>query len=180
MPIGTCRLCLTLGVELRDSHFLPRALYKLFRERASNSEPVVSSATKSLLSEKQAHDHLLCDECEDRFNKGGERWFLQNAWRDPDDFPLRTRLVDAGPPAFSSPDLTMFEAASVPGVDRDKLVYFGVSVFWRAAVHRWRLPSGPSETIGLGSYEDQFRRYLLGKAEFPPRCFDPDDRVVFD
>jgi hypothetical protein len=40
---------------------------------------------------------------------------------------------------------------------RDKLVYFGMSVFWRAAVHRWHMPAGDPVPINLGPYEDPIR-----------------------
>jgi hypothetical protein len=71
----------------------------------------------------------------------------------------RKKLIAAGP----SP----LEAVAVPGVDRDKLAYFGVSVFWRAAVHRWHLPSADPGPIQLGPYEAPIRRYLLGETNFP-------------
>jgi len=32
-----------------------------------------------------------------------------------------------------------YSEAIVPGVDRDQLAYFSLSVFWRASVHVWRL-----------------------------------------
>ncbi len=168
MPSGTCRLCFAPDVVLRDSHFVPRAYYKRFRERTlAHTEPVLASQEKSLLSGEQAHDYLLCEECEARFSRNGEKWVLENCWREPDDFPLRTRLIAAGPSSLSSGDLTIFETVTMPGVDRDKLVYFSASVFWRAAVHDWHLPSGCPLRLSLGPYEDEFRRYLLGEREFP-------------
>jgi hypothetical protein len=91
MPIGTCRLCLIPDIELRDSHFVPRAFYKLFRERGLHGmDPVMSSQERSMLSQRQAKDYLLCAICEDRFNRGGETWLLANSWRDPRSFRCAT------------------------------------------------------------------------------------------
>lgn len=48
-----------------------------------------------------------------------------------------------------------------------KLVYFATSVFWRAAVHSWKLKRNRLDQINLGKYEEDFRLYLLGEAAFP-------------
>jgi hypothetical protein len=48
----------------------------------------------------------------------------------------------------------------------DKLVYFGASVFWRAAVCEWKLSSELIH-IRLGGYAEELRRYLLDEATFP-------------
>jgi hypothetical protein len=147
---------------------VPRAFYKLFRDRGPNGmDPVTSSQTASMLSQRQAHDYVLCAHCEERFNQGGETWLLANCWRDPAKFPLRDKLIAAGKSLLPLPDFDVLDAAGVPGVDRDKLTYFGVSVFWRAAVHSWHMPSGDPIPIKLGPYEDPIRRYLLGETGFP-------------
>jgi hypothetical protein len=164
MPTGTCRLCLTPNVALRDSHFVPRSFYELFHERGL---PVTSSPTMTMISGKQATDYLLCGGCEQLFNHGGEQYVRANCWESPTQFPLRAALLASGPSTLSSKELTIFESVGVPDVDRDKLVYFGMSVFWRAAVHRWHMPAGDPVPINLGPYEDPIRRYLLGTADFP-------------
>ena len=48
-----------------------------------------------------------------------------------------------------------------------KVVYFSASVFWRAAVHAWRIEHHPLVKIDLRMYEEEFRLYLLGEAQFP-------------
>lgn len=163
MQIGTCRLCLTPNVELCDSHFVPRSYYKFFHERGL---PVTSSPTMSMISGRQASDYLLCGDCEQRFNRGGEEWIRPNSWQSPTEFPLRSALLAAGASKLSLNDFTVFESLRVPGVERDKLVYFGLSVFWRAAVHHWHMPSGDPVQINLGPYEDPIRLYLLGEGDF--------------
>jgi len=47
------------------------------------------------------------------------------------------------------------------------LVYFGASVFWRASVGKFRNLGTAEPLITLGKYEEDFRRFLLGLADFP-------------
>jgi len=82
-------------------------------------------------------------------------------------FPLLERLE------LSHQDYTFQEAlvfsGSAVGLDIEKLGYFGLSVVWRAAVHRWVTPfGGLTQPIGLGTAEDPIRRFLLGQSPFPP------------
>jgi hypothetical protein len=53
------------------------------------------------------------------------------------------------------------------GIDRQKLGYFALSVFWRGSVHVWRGSSKKAPVIQLGEYEEPIRRYLLGETPFP-------------
>jgi hypothetical protein len=52
--------------------------------------------------------------------------------------PLKFELRDmlqASTPFLSRPNVDVYNATNVIGLDLDKLVYFAVSVFWRASVH---------------------------------------------
>jgi hypothetical protein len=58
--------------------------------------------------------------------------------------------------------------AESPTVDRDRLGYFALSVFWRASVHIWKQRDGASITIDLGkSYDESLRQFLLGQSALP-------------
>lgn len=46
------------------------------------------------------------------------------------------------------------------------MVYFGASVFWRASAGSFRNSEAPGSLISLGTYEEDFRRFLLGQGEF--------------
>ena len=49
-----------------------------------------------------------------------------------------------------------------------KLVYFASSVFWRAAVHRWRLDDHELSRPTIGpKYEAELRSFLQGQQGFP-------------
>jgi hypothetical protein len=144
-------------------------MYKLLRSPGTTEpDPLFISNEKVGTNSRQYKDRLLCWECEDRFSKLGETWVIGNCWREDEIFPIRDALR-ARPPVEHMPGiLTVYEAASVPFVKTDHILYFAASVFWRAAVHRWKIPGHPTviET-NLGSYEEAMRLFLLQQAPFP-------------
>jgi hypothetical protein len=116
---------------------------------------------------KQVQDYLLCWDCEQRFSARGENWMLANCYRKNGSFPLREKLLSAIP-EHATEDLQVYAAANLPGVCRNSLVYFGASVFWRAAVRTWAVPmTSTSIRIDLGRYEDDLRLFLLNEGDFP-------------
>src|SRR6266496_4383015 len=168
MATGKCALCLQ-AADLQDSHFMPKAFYKLARTAGEkNPNPIIVNPNVAMKTSKQASDYLLCTACEDRFNKGGESWIIQNCWRSETDFPLHVALK-AATPGYASKDFSVYKGAEIPGVDVARLTYFAISVFWRAGVHQWDPIAGHKPVkLDLGPYSDQLRQFLLGKAGFPP------------
>lgn len=122
---------------------------------------------RQVATSEQVRGYMLCAECEDRFNKGGEAWILRNCWRTDTQFPLRSALA-ATTPVAASPTFAAFAAASIPGVDVDKLAYFAASVFWRGALKGWRRTADHVPVpLDLGRYEEQLRLFLHGDGGFP-------------
>lgn len=168
------------------SHLMPAALWAGARDpRLKNPNPVVMTRTVSKTSSSQLVARLLCATCEDRFNKNGERYAL--SWLRPrkiaeGDFPLLERLRLALP-IHSSPALNAYAADRV-GIDTARFGYFALSLLWRAAVHRWRMPDGrPTQKIELGEFEEPLRKYLLSEGDLPPEfvviftlCGDEESR----
>ena len=109
---------------------------------------------------------MLCAECESLFNKSGEEWVIENCWQRETTFPLRTALM-AERPFIDEPGFRAYEARNVSGVDLDGLVYFAVSVFWRAALAGWRLGKGRPNRLMLGPYEEELRLFLQSERPFP-------------
>ena len=138
MPRGTCRLC-RKERELKDSHLIPKAYYRLMRMRgAKNPNPVVVSPGVAYQTSRQVMDYLLCDECEGRFNKRGEDWVLWNAWRGENRVLILDALSAAQPAGAGPNGFRAFKGSEIAGLDVQKLIYYGTSVFWRAALHDWR------------------------------------------
>lgn len=78
-----CALCLKPNVDLLNSHYIPKGLYKVLRKPLlKNPNPVRVSRSMALLTTEQTSDYLLCAECEKRFNLNGEKWVISRVWRD--------------------------------------------------------------------------------------------------
>ena len=89
----------------------------------------------AFMSSAQAHAHLLCGDCEHRFNDGGEDWVLKNCWRSPTNFPLHSALMGATP-FVDEQGFRSYEGKKISGVEIDKMAYFGVSIPLRRANRR--------------------------------------------
>jgi hypothetical protein len=164
VKIGDCGLCLSKGVPLHLSHFMPRSLYPLFR--AGNLHPVRFSAEKLEQTSKQVKDYVFCGDCEKVFNVGGESWIhtLFAVFNGP--FPLRERLLKQAP-IKEMGGTKLYAAAKNPEIDVPKLTHFGYGVFFKAAVYPWHGdPSRPYILMEPGGI-DALRQYLLGKADLP-------------
>jgi hypothetical protein len=160
--IEECALCKYVR-ELRESHFLPSAVYKNMKVPGDTSQ-VILDRKRSRIEKKQIRTHLLCAECEDTFNKNGEAWVMGHGFHATGTFPLQNALKAAKPVAETD-DGWAFSGVGVPDVRMDPLTYFAASVFWRASVHDWRCEEYRLH-FGDG-YQEQFRQYLLGQASFP-------------
>ena len=166
MVVGKCALCEKTR-ELCDSHLLPAGFYRITGEgETPNKHPVRVNKTAAVYSSDQARAHILCSECEDRFNREGEDWVLKNCWRSPTNFPLHSALaaVDA---LFDDRGFRAYEGKKVSGVDIDKLTYFGASIFWRASVFPSHFGKVEEQRLSLGPYQNALRLYLLGKTGIP-------------
>lgn len=164
MPRGICKLCRKRR-QLVRSHLMPAALYAMTREPGSRTlNPIMVTRKTTVPTSQQIWAYLLCRECEHRFNVGGEAYVLTLV-NDGTRFPLLERLHVALPLQETS-TMAIYSGPAV-GIDVERLAYFALSVFWRASVHRWRLPHGGAVWNSLGTHEEPIRRYLLGEARFP-------------
>jgi|SRR5271157_1464234 len=163
-----CALCLQ-GRELRDSHLVPKALYRLARavNRREKPDPVMVTSTSRRQTSFQASQYLLCADCEQRFHQNGEDWVMRHCYRGGDRFRLRN-LLEQSKPIHAGDRTTIYCASSVSGVSIEQIVYFCMSVFWRASVRDWESSGKKYRMISLGTkYQEQIRKYLLGDADFP-------------
>jgi hypothetical protein len=161
--LGACGLCLATA-PLQHSHLLPRAIYHDLRTPGlADPNPITLLGGKTNVSQAQITAQLLCSECEQRFSREGENYVLLTAFRRPGKFRLFEMLHRATPlPQYSSH--TVYSGLSVPGLEIDRLVYFGASVFWRASAATFRNTGQGVALVSLARYEEDFRgeanRYL--------------------
>jgi len=160
--LAACGLCSELR-ELRDSHFMPAALYP------KNKKKALATRTETILDPDQIQERFLCEECEQRFNRNGEsevlRWIAPKAKTGAS--PLQEALRKT--PAWTHPsdDLTCHLSASL-GISPEKFAYFALSLVWRAAAHAWPVQDGSLTTpLDLADFAEPVRQFLLGKASFP-------------
>ena len=135
---------------------------------------VVDRDNTAVVTSAQASAHLLCADCEERFNKGGEDWVLKNCWRSRTRFPLHAALTTATP-FYDKNGARVYKGREISGIDIDKLTYFGLSVFWRASVYSPHFGRTKGQRrLQLGPYENALRLYLLGT-----KAGMPDDVVLY-
>jgi len=124
------------------------------------------AAGRASATSRQVASRFLCDDCEQRFSERGERYVLGQCARPGDEFRLR-ELFERQTPIAREQGVRLYEVGDLLGAHADEYLYFATSVFWRASARAWA-EDGPRERFSLGSsYDEQFRLYLLGKADFP-------------
>jgi hypothetical protein len=168
MEFGKCKLCL-LDKDLQESHLMPRALYKRTRRPGAkgNRDPVLITKASNKPSSYQIKDCVLCRDCEDLFNRGGEDYAMRLVADPVGNFPLLETLEKIKPTMEHSL-WRAYSVADTPDIDRDKIAYFAISVYWRASVHTWKYEDGSTAHIDLGArYNEEIRKYLLGQTGIP-------------
>jgi hypothetical protein len=170
---GDCRLCQNRNINLCSSHLIPAAISRWIRtsnrDSGSSKGPIHVTTDSIFQNDYKVADYLLCRDCEERFNNGGERWVLDNTYRGSERFQLRSALrsvMGDGRALVLSQTITVIPSQATRGIDLQRIIYFASSVFWRAGAHLWK-QIDPSHQISLGPYEEHLRRFLLAEAPFP-------------
>jgi len=161
VSIGKCRLCLLDHQELQESHFIPAGIYGITRDaEASNPNPLLISPEMYVQTSRQVKDYLFCGDCERLLNDNGEQWMISQCFRSAEGrFPLRERLQGVDP-FLSGKGSLGFNTANIRGIEHGKIIYYAMSVYWRAAIHWWRIGRQTITPINLGQYEEKIRRFL--------------------
>jgi hypothetical protein len=162
---GTCELCLEEKV-LRSSHLIPAGVLKTLRNPSiSNADPILLTNKVALQTSRPIKERMLCGDCEDLFSKKGETWVIANIARG-DSFPLHDALIDAKP-LLETSEFAVYAGSEIANIKCDKLIYFGMSLFWRSAAHRWKTVGGADHQIALGPYQEPIRQFLRDEGNFP-------------
>jgi hypothetical protein len=158
---------------LAKSHFLPKAHYKIIRDVPNGKSAFIGSG-ESVHTTRQVKKHLLCDDCEDRFNARGENWVHANSLTAGGSFLIRDALQRANPLGWAEVNgengiehIATYSGINTPGIEIDKLIYFAVSVFWRAAATDWDVCGRTLHRLPLGPYEGTLRDFLMDEGPFP-------------
>jgi len=162
-----CALCL-LNKPLLASHFLPAAIYKnLIDPTGLIKNMIASNLSKASEESKQVKQYLLCQDCEILFQQGGESWVLGRRLMPNGSFELRDLLRQATPAGIQG-GVSYFALNTVPTVDKEQLLYFAASIFWRAAVTDWETPAGHYTKLAIEpAVVEELRKYLLSSGPFP-------------
>lgn len=147
-----------------SSHLYPAALYAYCRS-ADDESPMRVANDAVMLTDHQIQDYLLCLDCEDILNKGGETWVNPKLATIKASFPLYDLLMKVAP-AFQDEKGGVYWAAQNPDIDVEKLTHFAIGIFWKAAVHTWKI-GRETVRIQLGPYADPIRLWLRGECSFP-------------
>jgi len=160
--VGICKLCLKER-RLVLSHFMPKAAYRSLRSVImKNANPTMVTKDAMVRTSYQMADYVLCEECEARFDRLGERWVLPRI-ASKTVFPLLDAVRKA-PIDQEIPGAASHACSGIPEINVEKLTYFAMSIFWRAAVHDWK---GMVSNIELGPYLERIRLWLLDREPFP-------------
>lgn len=164
-----CKLCLKAR-ELQQSHLIPAAVFKSLRSDGEDATSI--TAKKIVQTSRQFQAHLLCGDCEDCLNKGGETYVLRLMARQipESEFPLYDLLIDEMI-CDTDGDCRVYDTRAVPGIDTGKLAHFALGMLWKTTACDWVGVDGYIRRLSLGPYEEPIRRFLLGEAPFPKHCF---------
>lgn len=100
---------------------MPAALYgMILRQGGAEGNPMVVTREITLQTSRQFWAHLLCSECEDRFNRNGEGYALTQV-HNADRFPLLDRL-NVAMPLRATPELALYSGRDIE-IDVDQLAY---------------------------------------------------------
>jgi len=166
-----CALCL-LNKPLLASHFLPAAIYKNLIDPAGLISNMIASNLSTASEEsRQVKKCLLCQDCEIRFQQGGENWVLGRRLMPDGRFEL-SDLLQQEKPVGTQGEVSIFALSTIPSVEIEQLLYFAASIFWRAAVTDWETPVGDYTRLAVDlAVVEKLRRYLMGSAPFPSDVF---------
>lgn len=132
----------------------------------TNPQPIVITCNTFKQSPVQLRDDVFCSDCEKLFNSGGESWMHRHIATSTGFklFDLFTRHA----PLVNEPDITVYDAAKIPGVDCAAMLEYGTGVFFKSAAHTWKFEDGTSTHIDLGpDRTEALRKFAHREGPFP-------------
>jgi hypothetical protein len=137
METGDCRLCLARGVELQDSHILPKWTYRraFDKTRANGSaNPIVMTNDVVLQTSEQRKEPMLCVPCEQQLGRD-EDYVSRLAYQQDGTLGVLTMAPTLVVKKLYAEALGMnVRGANIAALDCQSISRFAASVFWRAHV----------------------------------------------
>jgi hypothetical protein len=59
----------------------------------------------------------------------------------------------------------LYESVLIPEINAAAITHFAMGTFWKASIHGWNTDG--TIPVNLGGYDDEFRQFILGEADFP-------------
>ena len=85
-------------------------------------------------------------------------------------FVLQDALIPETPVLIGD-NINVYAGRKIGAFDVDKLIYFGMSVFWRGAAREWKSSTGAvAPPVDLMDHFEPIRQFLLG-GQFPDDVF---------
>jgi hypothetical protein len=158
MKTGVCPGCRKTK-QLVSSHLVSRAVYDYLR--TDQLHPIIVGGGEIRATTDQMQAELLCDDCEQILNRGGEQWIVGKLCTYSRQFPLYD-ILHRRSPLDTDHDGETFAARTNPDFDVQRISHFALGIFWKASIHPW-----PVGQILLGPYGEEIRTWLRGETEFP-------------
>lgn len=126
--IGICALCLN-EKELRDSHFLPKFVYRSINKIKKNKTEKILLQNNRNASPlfHEIKKHFLCSCCENKLNINGEDYTARLITAS-DKLPPKLNIIYSN----YMYGKILYYRSEIENLDNQKIVYFATSIFWRA------------------------------------------------
>lgn len=157
--------------ELRDSHLMPKALYRtILKSTQSNDILVANVGSKSInYSNDQVKKYFLCQDCEKRLNCFGENIIVPECFKSNGKFKLLDKARSEK--TYIENEGVRWLGPELKSIDLEAYQYFAASVIWRASAGDWG-ENNTNYRNALGQiYQEQLRVYLLGEDKFPQNIY---------
>lgn len=158
MKTGICPGCKKTK-QLVSSHLVSRAIYDYLR--TDQLHPIVVGGGEVRATTDQLQAELLCQDCEQILNRGGEQWMVGKLCEVNRRFPFY-EIVHRQAPIDTDHDGETFAARTNPDIDVQRISHFALGIFWKASIHPWQFGQ-----VFLGPYADTIRTWLRGETPFP-------------
>jgi len=171
MPI--CGLCLK-EKELRESHLIPKSIYKAIRNSFPDEEGGIligRTIDKHIkYTDYQIKNHFLCNECEGILSKYGEVIVSPECHHGKNKFRLLDKL-NSETPRHDFEDQIWYIPDDKSAINTKAYLHFGASVFWRASAGNWKDGIGKYKNALGSRYQEELRKFILGETSFPKNMY---------